>query len=60
MEQVIPKALLKKVWPLMTPDERLAIWEEARHAWTHKVEEVMAHIERGRDEADRALPPRVP
>jgi hypothetical protein len=60
MEQVIPKTPLKKVWPLMTPAERLAIWEDARLAWTHSAEEVIAHIERGRDEADRELPPRVP
>ena len=59
MEQVIPKTPLKKVWPLMTPAERLAIWEEARLAWTHDAKEVLAHIERGRDEADRELPPRV-
>lgn len=59
MEQVIPKAPLKKVWPLMTPAERLAIWEEARQAWTHDAAEVIAHIERGRDEADRDLPPCV-
>ena len=35
MEQVIPKPPIKKAWPLMTPAERLAIWEEARLAWTH-------------------------
>jgi len=60
MEQVNLKTPLKKVWPLMTPAERLALWEAARQAWTHEAEEVIAHIERGRDEADRALPPRVP
>ena len=32
----------------------------ARLAWTHDAAEVIAHIERGRDEADRELPPRVP
>ena len=60
MEQLIPHVPLKKVWPLMTPDERLAIWEEARRVWTHYAEEVIAHIEQGRDEADRPFPPRVP
>jgi hypothetical protein len=56
MEQVIPKPPVKKAWPLMTPAERLAIWEEARHAWTHDAKDVIAHIERGQDEADRELP----
>jgi hypothetical protein len=60
MEQVLPKPPVKKAWPFMTPAERLVIWEEARLAWTHDVEEVIAHIQRGRDEADRELPPRVP
>jgi hypothetical protein len=60
MEQVIPKTPLKNAWPLMTPAERLAIWEDARLAWTHDAKDVIAHIERGRDEADRELPPRVP
>jgi hypothetical protein len=35
MEQVTPTPPIKKAWPLMTPAERLAIWEEARLAWTH-------------------------
>ena len=56
MEPVIPKPPLKKAWPLMTPAERLAIWEEARLAWTHDAEAVIAPIEQGRDEADRELP----
>jgi len=43
----------------MTPAERLAIWEEARLAWTHDAKDVIAHIEQGRDEADRELPPCV-
>ena len=60
MEQVLPKPPVKKAWPFMTPTERLVIWEDARLAWTHDVEEVIAHIHRGRDEADRELPPRVP
>ena len=60
MEQAIPKPPVKKAWPLMTPSERLAIWEDARLAWTHGAAEVIAHIERGRDEADRELLPRVP
>jgi hypothetical protein len=59
MEQVVPKPTIKKGWPLMTPAERLAIWEEARLAWTHNAKDVIAHIERGRGEADRELPPRV-
>jgi hypothetical protein len=60
MAQVIPKPPVEKVWPLMTPAERLAIWADARLAWTHDAEEVIAHIQRGRDEADRELPPRLP
>jgi hypothetical protein len=60
MEQVNLKTSFKKVWPLMTPAERLALWDAARQAWTHEAEEVIAHIDGGRDEADRALPPRVP
>ncbi len=40
----------------MTPAERLAIWEDARRTWAHKVEDVIAHIEQGRDEPDRELP----
>jgi hypothetical protein len=60
MEQVIPKPPIKKAWSLMTPAERLAIWEEARLAWTHDPKDVIAPIERGRDEADRELPPRLP
>ena len=59
MEQVTPKPPAKKPWPLMTPEERLAIWEDARLAWTHDAVDVIAHVERGRDEADRELPPRV-
>jgi hypothetical protein len=39
----------------MTPAERLAIWEDARLAWTHAAEDVIAHIEPGREEADREL-----
>ncbi len=34
MEQVIPNPPVKKAWPLMTPAERLAIWEDARLAWS--------------------------
>ena len=30
-----PETPVKKAWPLMTPAERLAIWEDARLAWTH-------------------------
>jgi hypothetical protein len=56
MEQMIPKRPVRKAWPPMTPGERLAIWEEARLAWTHDAKDVIAHIERGRDEADRELP----
>jgi hypothetical protein len=56
MEQVIQKRPRKKIWPLMTPAERLAIWEDARLAWTHAAKDVIAHIEQGRDEADRELP----
>jgi hypothetical protein len=53
MEQVIPKPTIKKAWPLMTSAERLAIWEEARQAWSHEAKDVIAYIEQGRDEADR-------
>ena len=56
MEQVIPQPPVKKAWPLMTPAERLAIWEEARLAWTHNAKDVIAYIEQGRDEADREWP----
>jgi len=56
MEQVIAKGPIKKVWPLMTPAERPAIWKEARLAWTHNAKDVITHIEQGRDEADRELP----
>jgi predicted Fe-S protein YdhL (DUF1289 family) len=56
MEQVAAKVPLKKAWPLMTPAERLAIWEEARQAWSHEAKDVMAYIERGRDEVDREFP----
>ena len=45
MEQVVPKPPVKKAWPLMTPAERLAIWEDARLAWTYDAEDVIAHIE---------------
>jgi hypothetical protein len=40
MEQVIPKPPVKKAWPLMTPAERLAIWEDARLAWAHDAAKV--------------------
>jgi hypothetical protein len=56
MEQMIPRPPVKKAWPLMMPEERLTIWEEARLAWTHDAKDVMAYIEQGRDEADRRLP----
>ena len=39
----------------MTPTERLGISEEVRLAWTHDAKDVIAHIEQGRDEADREL-----
>jgi hypothetical protein len=52
---VIPKPLVKKAWPLMTPVERLVIWEDTRLAWIHEAADVIAHIERSRDEADREL-----
>jgi hypothetical protein len=51
MEQMHSTPMVKKVWPLMTPAERLALWEEARLAWTHDVKDVIASIEQGRDEA---------
>jgi hypothetical protein len=60
MEQVIPTPPVKKAWPLITPAERWAIREDARLAWTHDAEGVIAHIQRGRDDADRELPPRLP
>jgi hypothetical protein len=44
----------------MTPAERLTIWEYARQTRTHDAAEVIAHIGRGRDEADRELPPCLP
>jgi len=44
----------------MMPAERLVIWDDARLAWTHDVEEVITPIQQGRDEADRKLPPCVP
>jgi hypothetical protein len=40
----------------MTPAECLAIWEEARLAWTHNTKNVIAPIEQGLDEADREWP----
>ncbi len=43
----------------MMPAERLVIWDEARRAWTHGAADVIVQIERGRDEADRELPPHV-
>jgi hypothetical protein len=55
MEQVIAKGPSKKVWPLMTPAKRLAIWEETWLAWTHNIKDVIAHIKQGWDEADRGL-----
>jgi hypothetical protein len=45
MEQVAAKVLIKKAWPLMPHAERLAIWEEARLAWTHDAKDVIAYIE---------------
>jgi hypothetical protein len=54
-EQMI-RTPVKKAWPLMTPAERLAIWEEARLAWAHDATDVIADIEQGRDEADREFP----
>jgi hypothetical protein len=56
MEQVIAKGPFKKAGPLMTSAECLAIWEEARFAWTHDAANVVAHAEQGRDEAGRELP----
>ena len=46
----------QEAWPLMTPAERLAIWEEARLAWTHDAKDAIAYIRQGRDEADREWP----
>jgi hypothetical protein len=39
----------------MTPAEHLAIWEDARIAQAQDAKDVIARIEQGRDEADRAL-----
>jgi hypothetical protein len=52
---VIPQLPVKKTWPLMRPAERLAIWEDTRLTWTHDAADVLAHIEQGRDEAEREL-----
>ena len=49
----------KEAWPLMTPAERRAIWEQFRQNTSFDAEDFIAHVERGRDEADRELPPRV-
>jgi hypothetical protein len=51
-----PETPRQKGWPLMTPAERLAIWEEARHAWTHDAKDVIAYIERGRAGAGMERP----
>jgi hypothetical protein len=56
MGQMIPKRPVRKAWSPMMPGERLAVWEEARLAWTHDAKGVIARIERGQDEADRELP----
>ena len=60
MEQIIPHAPSLKAWPLMTPDERRAKWEAFRQDATFDAEDFIAHVERGRDEADRPLPERTP
>ncbi len=59
VEQGAPQILGKKAWPMMTPTERRAIWEQFRQDATFDAQEFIEHIERGRDEADRELPPRV-
>lgn len=49
---VIPQSPVEQAWPLMTPAERPPIWAEAWLARPHNAEEVIAPIERNRDEAD--------
>ncbi len=59
IKQAEPQILDKKAWPLMTPAERRAIWEQFRRDATFDAQDFIEHVERGRDEADRELPPRV-
>jgi len=58
-EQGTQQTLDKMAWPQMTPAERRAIWEQFRRDVTFDAQDFIEHIERGRDEADRELPPRV-
>jgi hypothetical protein len=58
-EQGASPLLDKKAWPLMTPAERRAKWERFREGATFDAQDFIEHIERGRDEADRPLPPRT-
>jgi hypothetical protein len=43
-----------------SPMEQVLPKPPVKKAWTHDVEDVIAHIQRGRDEADRELRPRLP
>ena len=58
-EQGTQQTLHKMAWPQMTPAERRAIWEQFRRDATFDAQDFIEHVERGRDEADRELPPRV-
>jgi hypothetical protein len=60
IEQGTSHTLDKKAWPLMTPAERRAKWEQFRDGAKFDAKDFIEHIERGRDEADRPLPPRTP
>ena len=44
----------------MTPDERRAKWEAFRRDSTFDADDFIDHVERGREEADRPLPERLP
>jgi hypothetical protein len=56
MAQVLATGPIKKACPLMTPAERLAIWEEGCQGWSHDAKDRSAHVEQGRDEAAREWP----
>jgi hypothetical protein len=59
LEQGRSQVSAHKAWPEMTGAERRAIWDGFQWDETTDVEDFIAHVERGRDEADRELPLRV-
>ncbi len=52
------KTSLKKApeYPLITPHERLSVWEKSRGMWKHRKSDPAKELKKMRKEWDRELP----